>query len=474
MPVSVACPACRKELRVEPRATRSLVPCAGCGSVLTVMQTPAGPQVMAAPKVASGNTTKQPSSTAANEARSQWSNSVSAIAIVGTILLALGGVIISFQWLAGTIGSFSVAASSPPPAPAPEPGKGLEQKGSEQGKTTAPDPAPRDRTPLRTRDLIELVEPSVCSIRTPTGLGTGFVVGPNLVCTNEHVLGLDDESEWQLEFPTYRGRPFRRVTLSYVVVGSDMVLLRVPDLPTELKPLKPISKSELRKGDRLVVIGNPGGLESVVTEGIVGSFQEVNHQTYLQLSVTVNPGNSGGPALNEFGDVAGVVTLKARQEGIGLAIPGDAVQRALKDLQGMSPSQIHDLAGQWKAGQAGAKLLQGTLTGVLLIAAFAAVPDEAADNAESWHEAYDDGLVMSRRVRDTLKDAERLKLFSDLETLFSDTMAAVKQAEEDDEAAFQQCAPLAKRAEKLRRELDAMYRVFDTRHLRDGKIDPEN
>lgn len=488
----VACPSCRKELRIDPRGNRALLPCAGCGIVLTVLQTPTGLRLLPPPKAGgdnqrfvgtgtalpptrpnAGNSTQQPRQPTPDtgDTHRQLSNSVSAIAIVGAMVLILGLVVVSFQWLAGTVGSLGQAAKAPPVEAAPDPDAAPDQA---QTRTAPPAPASRDRTPLRTRELIELVEPSVCSIKTPNSVGTGFVVGPNLICTNEHVLGLEEESEWELEFANRRGRHFRQVELAYVAVGVDMVLLRVPDLPKELRPLIPISKSELRKGDRLVVIGNPGGLENVVTEGIVGSFQEMRSQTYIQLSVAVNPGNSGGPALNEFGEVAGVVTLKAQQEGIGMAIPGDAVQRALKELQGMSAAQSQNLAERWKAGQAGAKLLEAANEGLLLVAYFAIEPDDAADNVESWQKAYQNALAMSKRVRDTLKDGEREKLFIELEGLFSETVAAVKQAEQDPEAAFRKCRPLAKRGKQLRREIDSNYGVFDTRQLKEFNFELEN
>lgn len=384
--------------------------------------------------------------------------------------MVLGLVIGSIQWLTGTNEPTGEIAKTPTADTAAEPVKAAAES---DAKIAPPAPAARDRTPLRTRELIELVEPSVCSIKTPNSVGTGFVIGPNLVCTNEHVLGLEDENEWELEFATRRGRHFRQVKLVYVAAGVDMVLLHVPDLPKELRPLIPISKSELRKGDRLVVIGNPGGLENVVTEGIVGSFQEARSQTYIQLSVAVNPGNSGGPALNEFGEVAGVVTLKSRQEGIGMAIPGDAVQHALKELQGMSAAQTRDMAERWKAGQAGAKLLEAANDGLLLVAFFAIEPEEAADNVESWRETYEDALAMSKRVRDTLKDRDREKLFVDLEDLFNEAVAAVKQAADDPEGAFRKCKPLAKRGKRLRRELDSNYGIFDTRHLKEFDFEIE-
>src|SRR6185503_6369190 len=74
-------------------------------------------------------------------------------------------------------------------------------------------------------------------------------------------------------------------------------------------------------GDRVMMIGSPMGLEFTVHEGLVSHLGRVAQGVaFIQLDAKVNPGNSGGPIIDEQGRVVGVVTLKqAQAEGIGLA-----------------------------------------------------------------------------------------------------------------------------------------------------------
>jgi serine protease Do len=72
-------------------------------------------------------------------------------------------------------------------------------------------------------------------------------------------------------------------------------------------------------GENIVVIGSPGGLKGTVTTGIVS---QIYPDGMIQLNVSVNPGNSGGPVFDLQGRVFGIATLKyARGDGIGFAIP---------------------------------------------------------------------------------------------------------------------------------------------------------
>lgn len=214
---------------------------------------------------------------------------------------------------------------------------------------------------LTTQEIVKLCEPSVARITTQFGsLGTGFVVGPQLVATNEHVVGLADPAGMTIRFPS-RGPDvqFRRVELAYSVKDVDLVLLKVSDMPADYRPLNVARISDLDKGEPLLIIGNPGGLTNVVTQGLFGSVQRLGGSDYLQLSMSINQGNSGGPALTAKGQVAGVVTLKSPQEGIGLAIPGDIVKNAVQKVSGTATADIAQNVAWWRARQTGTKLLVG-------------------------------------------------------------------------------------------------------------------
>lgn len=498
----VSCPACGRELRVDSRVDRAPVPCAGCGIVLTALQTPQGlrlllpPGARAAGKAAvaspsgpvlkpvtpasratspttgSGGTPRLPKKTGG------WRAAASKPAVVGVAAIVMLLAAMACWWYAKQPDSIlanqenlkSPATASPDAAnastgklPATEPKSAAGQSGTPPSSGT-PAPPPQ-RVVLSTRELIRLVEPSVCRIRTRNSIGSGFVVGPNLICTNEHVVGLEDEAGWVVEFPAHDGRQFSRVTLAYAADGLDLALLRVANLPDDFRPITVGTRAQLQKGDRLVVIGSPGGLENVVTEGIVGSFQEIKSQTFIQLSVTVNPGNSGGPALNEFGEVAGVVTLKAEQEGIGMAIPGDEVQRAIKELARLPADESRRLQTRWKSRQAGTKLLVGIREGLELLV----VPPDArstAKSVEAWQRVYRDGPAMSQRLREDLLEKEKHGLFVRLEQLFQETDTAVEAAGTDSAALKLLYERLAAQADVLEGELKSTCGLAETSRRR--------
>jgi S1-C subfamily serine protease len=228
--------------------------------------------------------------------------------------------------------------------------------------------APSSTTDLPTKEVVRLCEPAVCHIKTSMGTGTGFVVGPQLIATNEHVVGLADPNKISIAFPAQHNATYDHVSVAFAVLKTDLLLLSVPSLPSTYTSLQTIKLKDLAKGDKLIVIGNPKGMDNTVTEGIYGSVQQLNNVDFLQLSVPVNPGNSGGPALTARGAVAGVVTLKRSDaEGIGFAIPGDVLQQALQDLRSFAPADAQKNVQAWMAKQAATKLWSGCGIAVVLL-----------------------------------------------------------------------------------------------------------
>ena len=99
------------------------------------------------------------------------------------------------------------------------------------------------------------------------------------------------------------------------------------------------SSSDLLLGETVIAIGNPLGLGTSVTTGVVSSTHrrvpmaggQVGH--FIQTDALINPGNSGGPLLNIHGDLIGINTAIARQaQGIGFSIPIDMARRIVNDL----------------------------------------------------------------------------------------------------------------------------------------------
>merc|ERR1719265_1780432 len=96
-----------------------------------------------------------------------------------------------------------------------------------------------------------------------------------------------------------------------------------------------------KTGDWSIVLGNPLGLNNTCTLGIISSMDRSSGESgfdwmrhpLLQTDAAVNQGNSGGPLLNESGEVIGIISMRAMfGEGIGFAIPIDSVKVSLPSL----------------------------------------------------------------------------------------------------------------------------------------------
>ncbi|HEY0963858.1 MAG TPA: trypsin-like peptidase domain-containing protein [Pseudomonadales bacterium] len=174
----------------------------------------------------------------------------------------------------------------------------------------------------------------------PQGTGTGFVWDKSgLIVTNDHVvqnadrvlIRLYDQSLWEAE-----------------VLGTapdkDLALLKIDAPADKLMPLPLGDSSQLEVGRKVIAIGNPFGLDTTLTVGVVSALgREINSLTdrtirdVIQTDASINPGNSGGPLLNSLGQLIGVntqiVSPSGASAGIGFAIPVNTVKRVIPQLE---------------------------------------------------------------------------------------------------------------------------------------------
>ena len=192
--------------------------------------------------------------------------------------------------------------------------------------------------------VVKQVGPSVVLIQTSQGLGSGIVFDTTGdVVTNAHVV--QGANAFRVTLADGHQYPAR-------LVGSfgpdDVAVLHLG--ATGLHPAAFADSSALQVGDVTLAIGNPLGLQSSVTEGIVSALgRTVNEDNgvalpdVIQTSAAINPGNSGGALVDLEGRVVGIPTLAATDPelggsaapGIGFAIPSNTVR---------------DIAGQLIAG----------------------------------------------------------------------------------------------------------------------------
>jgi putative serine protease PepD len=171
--------------------------------------------------------------------------------------------------------------------------------------------------------IVDRVGPSVVLIQTSGGLGSGVVydASGNIV-TNAHVVG--EETEFLVSGSD--GKQMK-ATLVGTFPIDDLAVIRVDggDLPAATFG----DSSALDVGTVVLAIGNPLGLQSSVTEGIISAtgrtVVEPNGAALpntLQTSAAINPGNSGGALVDLTGSVVGIPTLAARDPSMGGAAPG--------------------------------------------------------------------------------------------------------------------------------------------------------
>jgi S1-C subfamily serine protease len=182
-------------------------------------------------------------------------------------------------------------------------------------------------------NVYRTVSPSVVQIQTSEGLGSGIVYNrKGDIVTNDHVVGTSKT----FTVTTSTGRVLKG-TLVATFVEDDLAVIKVAG--ANLKPARFADSGTLKVGDIAMAIGNPLGLASSVTEGIVSALgrQEPEGNNVIlpdaiQTSAAINPGNSGGALVNVEGQVIGIPTLAAEDPqlggaaaGIGFAIPSSTV-----------------------------------------------------------------------------------------------------------------------------------------------------
>ncbi len=167
----------------------------------------------------------------------------------------------------------------------------------------------------------------------PRGVGSGFIVSEDgYIVTNNHVV----EGANGIFVTMTDGKEH-----SAEIIGTDprtdVALIKID--AKGLTPMPIGDSKRLRKGQWVLAIGSPFGLDSTVTAGIISA---INRETgdylpFIQTDVAVNPGNSGGPLINLAGQAVGINSQIISQSGgfmgISLAIPIDEVMRVVDQLK---------------------------------------------------------------------------------------------------------------------------------------------
>ena len=188
--------------------------------------------------------------------------------------------------------------------------------------------------PSRTvRELVNQLGEAVVQVRTPSGLGSGFILNADgFLMTNFHVI----EGETQISVEVYHQaggelerKSYKQVRIIAINKFADLALLKIEDKSApKFKYVLLGSADVLAVGEGVFAIGSPLGLERTVTEGILSTkTRPMAGELYLQTTTQINPGNSGGPLFNMRGEVVGITNMKITfGEGLGFAIPVESVK----------------------------------------------------------------------------------------------------------------------------------------------------
>jgi S1-C subfamily serine protease len=205
--------------------------------------------------------------------------------------------------------------------------------------------------------LFQKVSPGVVALKVTTdqggGLGSGFVYDTaGHIVTNYHVV--DGANQIEVDFPSGYKTYGKVVGLD---PDSDLAVVSVDAPASELHPLTLGDSDKLQVGQVVAAIGNPFGLYSTMTTGIVSALGRTSQSlrpqdsstqgrysmgAIIQTDAAINPGNSGGPLFNMDGEVVGLnraiettsttTTGEPVNSGVGFSIGSNVLQRVVPEL----------------------------------------------------------------------------------------------------------------------------------------------
>jgi S1-C subfamily serine protease len=181
-------------------------------------------------------------------------------------------------------------------------------------------------------DIVARSKPGIIEIvafdqqNQPTKSGTGFfITGDGVAVTNFHVI----KGASSLAAVTNDGAFFAFEKVLYAPPGVDLAILKFA--AHDAHWLKLGRSDTAVEGQRVLVIGNPHGLQGTVSDGLIAAFRD--NRSMIQITAPISPGSSGSPVLDESGQVIGVATLiEVGGQNLNFAIPVESVSAALASL----------------------------------------------------------------------------------------------------------------------------------------------
>jgi len=166
--------------------------------------------------------------------------------------------------------------------------------------------------------IVEGTSPAIVVVETERGLGSGFFVrSDGTLITNQHVI----EDAKSVAVRTSSGEVYRGALVMASDEARDLAILRVDafDVPS----VRLGNSNDVKVGSGVLLLGAPRGLEQTASTGIVAAVRvDDSGMRLIQTSAAASPGSSGGPLLNESGEVIGVLSFSVVQsQNLNFAVP---------------------------------------------------------------------------------------------------------------------------------------------------------
>lgn len=181
------------------------------------------------------------------------------------------------------------------------------------------------------------------------GLGTGFLVSPDgRFVTNYHVI----QEAAKLSVKVLDGAEYADVQLVAADPATDLALMQLPNVRG--LPSMPLgSDLQVEVGDRVFVMGNPMGMSGTFTDGMISGKRPLEGVAMLQMSAPISAGSSGGPVMNERGEVIGIATMMVMGgQNLNMAVPVRYLRPMLASSDAPRTFSPAALAGGRRAGLA--------------------------------------------------------------------------------------------------------------------------
>jgi S1-C subfamily serine protease len=244
--------------------------------------------------------------------------------------------------LAAFLGIFLYNAISPAPQTLSE--RDVKEKVIEVLASATPEPS-------YSSQVYQIIRPSLVLIQTREthekseddyGLGSGVVIDADgHILTSLHVI--QDATNVKITF--FDGSESGALVIAEMP-EKDIAVIQATEPPAQIYPAVLGNLGAMRVGDEAFAVGNPFGLYSSMSAGVISGFDRVfeipgkniSIDGMIQFDAAVNPGNSGGPLLNRYGHVIGIVTglINPSEQnffvGIGFAVPINTAVGAMGSL----------------------------------------------------------------------------------------------------------------------------------------------